>query len=93
MAERLAVRVPRLRLEGRPDAQARELSTEAEALGGELGEEMKTARQFVRGVARLPGAQGDKEPGVRALRRGYRPQDSDSTPGASHQGEAPPGFL
>jgi hypothetical protein len=105
----VAVRVlqMRLALEERPQDAAQQVATgqEVEVLSRELGEEIKTVRQFVRGVARLGGflaRKGDKEPGVRSLWRGYqRLQDmlagyrlhDDSAPGHNRHDDPPPGFL
>jgi hypothetical protein len=77
----VAVRVFQLRcaLENQPAAAAERVGTAAEvrAVRGLIGHptEPFTARDFIRGVARLGGflgRAGDGEPGVRAVWRGYQ---------------------
>jgi hypothetical protein len=75
----VAVRVLQLRLavQEQPEAPAEQVATEeeVEVLGRQLGQGIKTVREFVHGVARLGGflgRKGDGEPGVRALWRGYQ---------------------
>jgi hypothetical protein len=77
----VAVRVFQLRcaLEAQPEASAEQVATaeEQKLIGRFVGHKKKkmTVRAFVRGVAKLGGflgRQGDGEPGVRSLWRGYQ---------------------